>query len=525
MGPKLRYSLAVVLLLGAGTTHAREWAAPSGSCRFEAELVAVEGDQVVLRMPNGAISLLKSAELSAADQEYIKGAMSSGKLDTKATYHLPKGKPFKGDESTKYQSAFAMEDIYWRGEELAFPMSISEGQVVYGKHWAMWEPTKYGEYTHYRHFGGYVLKDLGPCWVVQGRTITNIPGLYHYGRFGTYGAMARRHQIGLAVDQADVTELKAFMKNYSTTTTKYPDPTITQFPSVKAAIEAMCSTPIRDRVTPEAHLPALIDPRSEELAAIRAKKFWQPVPKESWRRIRRVEDVIPRKEGSEPTANRHNFAVRGIQMNAKGVILALQPLQLGPVKAADSGVRLRFMVRRVAPKDILVPSTHNGGSIGSRGLTALVKREMVAGSYGSRGKLIGVDHRSLTIGSEFRMKVAGPGWPGWFKLGRVELAEEPLSDGKWHAVELWYDASSSKIKLWVDGVLRESPGPTKRTFVRWQQDADLKIEPFGGPILLADFQTNLRKASAEEIKAREERFQVKKDAAGQATERLAPSMP
>lgn len=52
--------------------QARTWTDAASGRTIEAEFVRVEGDEVVVRMPNGSVTKIAISRLSAADQELVK---------------------------------------------------------------------------------------------------------------------------------------------------------------------------------------------------------------------------------------------------------------------------------------------------------------------------------------------------------------------------------------------------------------------------------------------------------------------
>ncbi|MCM2372155.1 SHD1 domain-containing protein [Aporhodopirellula aestuarii] len=59
-------------LASAAVADAREWSSPDGRYRVEAEAIAFDDKTVVLKKPTGQLLAVELAELSPADQDYVK---------------------------------------------------------------------------------------------------------------------------------------------------------------------------------------------------------------------------------------------------------------------------------------------------------------------------------------------------------------------------------------------------------------------------------------------------------------------
>jgi len=69
---RMGYLLLLTLLFGLSPLQAREWSDNSGHFKVEADLIAFDGDTVVLRAKAGRLLALKLADLSKTDVEYLK---------------------------------------------------------------------------------------------------------------------------------------------------------------------------------------------------------------------------------------------------------------------------------------------------------------------------------------------------------------------------------------------------------------------------------------------------------------------
>lgn len=81
----------------ATAAEAREWADSAGKQKVEAEFVDANGDQVFLKPPNGSTFRVRLAELSKADQEYIRKLLGEEKAARKTRAD--------GPESIQYDRA------------------------------------------------------------------------------------------------------------------------------------------------------------------------------------------------------------------------------------------------------------------------------------------------------------------------------------------------------------------------------------------------------------------------------------
>lgn len=94
---KLTSLVIVVLAFGIGSlSEARTWTDASGTRSIEAEFIKRDGENVVLRMPNGTISQFSIARLSEQDQNFVKQQPAGAPAPATST----KTPPAKPAEST-----------------------------------------------------------------------------------------------------------------------------------------------------------------------------------------------------------------------------------------------------------------------------------------------------------------------------------------------------------------------------------------------------------------------------------------
>lgn len=130
-----RLLLAVLtsFLLVTQHVNAREWADASGKHQFEGNLIAASKETAVVRNSRGRLEAYHVAELSKADQEYVKEYTES-QADPKATWKMH---TWTGKEGTKFKgrvTGFGSKDLslsYVRGDIHANKKTLRSLDPIY----------------------------------------------------------------------------------------------------------------------------------------------------------------------------------------------------------------------------------------------------------------------------------------------------------------------------------------------------------------------------------------------------------
>lgn len=362
--------------------------------------------------------------------------------------------------------------------------------------------------------GPYALANAAPCWVVRWVALVkpDPPLLIFVGP----GAGGGPSHIGvehtrLVLRESDVKvvleRIDRERKRPASGQNGLPDPVVDKHVSVKAATAAMCTRrwptipgAVYDgklRPRPEqspvrvvsARVPILVEVPASELAEARKSSAWQDAGVKAWNKVGGVGQLpAPREKvtgGRAPAsgADLDDALAARSQLAGNGVILPGQPGLYLWLRQPEEVLAVRFLVRQISPRELLVPWVAVAGAQAANRSDVKKAIQAVTG----RGPILmadGMIHQQFLV-----------------DMGR---GKDTLTDGKWHAVEIRCPGPEAKDglgqngRVWIDGKLVLQ----NLTWCRKDQTEKAFEMPIqGGPVLLADWQTNAVILDCEQVPA------------------------
>lgn len=282
--------------------------------------------------------------------------------------------------------------------------------------------------SHKAVLGGYLLSDYGPCWIAYDCR----EGIAAVGEFI---AQFPELHVSLKLTQQDATRwLQHCQQTWQSRLRlkQAPPPSLVKAPSVRTALDRMVVRPggLNPSVVGNVHLPILVDPNMKGLSALRKRLSWQIQELENWTKISAWDAFQYHSQTTELSPEHQPWsqdAVRPTHANRRDVLLVTEAVVLATVKEpSDPNTAkpfgLRFLIRRVTERGMWIPPP-----LLARHAPRLSKPATM-----------------LWVGRGVRR---GPD-----SLLHLQLKEgQPLADGDWHSVEVFY--SDGRRKHWIDGHL------------------------------------------------------------------------